>query len=83
MTNFIVNKLGSGELIVMKRSAITSFHTKLDLSAGRTYAVFCSDGVVEKPLFKCFTIEDAEKWVFEQIELLEGKNVQTTISKEK
>lgn len=72
MNNFIKFKQDSGELTIMKRSAITAFHPKY--THGRGYIVYCSDGAVELAMFKTDTLEKAELWCDEQMEIIDGSN---------
>lgn len=64
----------SGEFMIMRRSAITSYHPKYQLGI-KSYIIYCSDGAVEKPLHKTSTIEEAEVWCMEQIALNEKLDV--------
>lgn len=70
MNNFLVFTHDSGEIIFMKRDAITAFHPKYVHTQG--YIIYASDGAVEKPIHKTKDLEEAKAWIMEQIELIEG-----------
>lgn len=67
---FLVYRHSSGEVVFVKRSAITSFHPKF--VSKNLYRIYVTAADKEFPIHEVESIAVAEEWIAGQIKLIEG-----------
>lgn len=79
MSKFIVYKHSSGEFAFIDRNSITSF--KPLFITKHQYRIMVTVGSEKFPVADVDSLEAAEKWILEQIKLIEGSDVGPTNTK--